>query len=83
MSWYTWHVEKDYYVQQLGTVRHATFPDNAIGHCRSASLGVALFVNHGSSQSDVLKWADTAMYGAKDAGRNQVRFHSEEGGTTL
>jgi diguanylate cyclase (GGDEF)-like protein len=43
-------------------------------HC-SASIGVALFINHVSSQSDLMKWADAAMYQAKVAGRNVVRFY--------
>jgi diguanylate cyclase (GGDEF)-like protein len=42
-------------------------------HC-SASIGVALFINHQSSQQDVLKWADMAMYQAKKEGRNIVRY---------
>jgi diguanylate cyclase (GGDEF)-like protein/PAS domain S-box-containing protein len=45
-------------------------------HC-SASIGVALFINHEASQGDVLKAADIAMYAAKEAGRNQIRFHEE------
>ena len=45
-------------------------------HC-SASIGVALFINHAASQGDVLKAADIAMYAAKEAGRNQIRFHDE------
>ena len=43
-------------------------------HC-TASIGVGLFVNHEYSQSDVLKWADAAMYQAKAAGGNAFRFH--------
>ena len=43
-------------------------------HC-SASIGVALFINHEASQGEVLKAADNAMYAAKDAGRNQICFH--------
>jgi diguanylate cyclase (GGDEF)-like protein len=43
-------------------------------HC-SASIGVVLFVNHQSSQTDLMKWADAAMYHAKAAGRNVVRFY--------
>jgi diguanylate cyclase (GGDEF)-like protein/PAS domain S-box-containing protein len=43
-------------------------------HC-SASIGVVLFINHESNQSDVVKWADAAMYQAKAAGRNVVRFY--------
>jgi diguanylate cyclase (GGDEF)-like protein/PAS domain S-box-containing protein len=56
------------------TVRHAGQADKTVEHHCSASLGVALFVNHHTSQVDILKWADAAMYQAKDAGRNRVRF---------
>ena len=42
-------------------------------HC-SASIGVALFLNHEASQTHILKCADAAMYQAKEAGRNVVRF---------
>jgi len=44
-------------------------------HC-SASIGVVMFVNHEESQIDLMRWADAAMYQAKDAGRNAVRFYS-------
>jgi diguanylate cyclase (GGDEF)-like protein/PAS domain S-box-containing protein len=50
---------------QVATVEH---------HC-STSIGVVLFVNHDASPADVLKWADAAMYQAKDAGRNAIRFY--------
>jgi len=43
-------------------------------HCTS-SIGVVLFINHEASQDDIIKWADTSMYQAKEAGRNQIRFH--------
>lgn len=46
-------------------------------HC-SASIGVILFFDHQSSQDDILKWADKAMYKAKEAGRNAIRFHEDE-----
>ena len=42
-------------------------------HC-TASIGVALFSKHEASQDDILKWADTAMYQAKEAGGNLIRF---------
>ncbi len=45
-----------------------------VHHC-SASIGVVLFRNHDASQADVLRWADGAMYQAKDAGRNAVCFY--------
>ncbi|MCX7150688.1 MAG: PAS domain S-box protein [Rhodocyclales bacterium] len=44
-------------------------------HC-TASVGVALFLGHEASQDDVLKWADAAMYQAKEAGRNLIRFYA-------
>ncbi len=45
-----------------------------VPHQCSASLGVVLFLGHEASQNDVLKWADNAMYQAKAAGRNVIRF---------
>ena len=65
------------------SVRREGLPDITVEHHCSASLGVALFVNHDSSQAEVLKWADAAMYAAKDAGRNRVRFHGENAGPTV
>jgi len=47
-------------------------------HC-TASIGVALFIDHQASQEDILKWADAAMYQAKEGGRNLIRFHSPIG----
>jgi diguanylate cyclase (GGDEF)-like protein/PAS domain S-box-containing protein len=58
------------------TVNHAGLGDTAIEHHCTVSVGVALFINHDSSLDDFLKGADAAMYEAKAAGRNQVRFHT-------
>lgn len=41
----------------------------------TSSIGVVLFVNHEASMGDILRWADMAMYQAKDAGRNLIRFY--------
>jgi diguanylate cyclase (GGDEF)-like protein len=46
-------------------------------HC-TVSIGVALFINHEANEDDVLKWADIAMYAAKDAGRNVIRFFEQD-----
>jgi diguanylate cyclase (GGDEF)-like protein/PAS domain S-box-containing protein len=43
-------------------------------HCTS-SIGVVMFINHEISPEDILKWADMAMYQAKEGGRNQVCFY--------
>lgn len=44
-------------------------------HCTS-SIGVVLFIDNLATQEDILKWADMAMYQAKDAGRNRVSFYN-------
>ncbi len=46
-----------------------------IEHQCSTSIGVVVFVNHEASQAELIKWADAAMYQAKGAGRNAIRFH--------
>jgi diguanylate cyclase (GGDEF)-like protein/PAS domain S-box-containing protein len=57
------------------TLTHEGKTDVSIEHRCTASIGVALFINHETSQDDILKWADMAMYRAKEAGRNAIRFH--------
>jgi len=44
----------------------------------SASLGVSMFPQDGDSATDIMKSADTAMYKAKEQGRNNVQFYSIE-----
>ena len=60
------------------TLQHEGQAPRLVEHCCSASIGVTLFVDHETSQSDILKWADSAMYKAKAEGRNRVRFHDSE-----
>ncbi len=43
-------------------------------HRCTASVGVTLFKGHLSSIEDLMKQADLAMYKAKEAGRNALRF---------
>ena len=44
-------------------------------HCTS-SIGATLFLGYAASQDEILRCADNAMYAAKDAGRNQVKFYT-------
>ncbi|UCV08605.1 bifunctional diguanylate cyclase/phosphodiesterase [Dechloromonas denitrificans] len=46
-------------------------------HC-TVSIGVAMFLNHEFTEEEVLKLADIAMYRAKDAGRDCIRFSPAE-----
>lgn len=39
------------------------------------SIGIVLFLGHRESLDDLLKYADIAMYQAKAAGRNAIRFY--------
>lgn len=49
--------------------------DLIVEHQCTVSIGVVPFVNHEAAPDEILKWADTAMYQAKEAGRNLVRFY--------
>ena len=44
----------------------------------SASIGIALYPENADSLEDLIKYADAAMYKAKDEGRNNFQFYSEE-----
>jgi diguanylate cyclase (GGDEF)-like protein/PAS domain S-box-containing protein len=59
----------------LLTIKYEGKADTTTEHYCTASIGVTLFINHESSQDDILKWADTAMYQTKEAGRNSIRFY--------
>lgn len=52
-------------------------PLSVVHHC-SASIGVTLFVNHEIDAGEIFKRADAAMYEAKEAGRNTIRFWAQQ-----
>lgn len=66
-------------VEDLGLTLVSTlsrpYPLGGGQHTSTPSIGVALFSNDGLSVDDVLKRADVAMYQAKAAGRNTLRFY--------
>lgn len=49
---------------------------STVEHCCTASIGIVLFNNHEASQDEIINRADHAMYEAKEAGRNWIRFYS-------
>lgn len=49
----------------------------------SASMGIACFPSDGDTLDTLLKHADTAMYAAKEAGRNGYRFFEAEMNTSV
>lgn len=59
-------------------IQQGSTPSVTVEHHCSVSIGVVVFVNHQTTQQEILKWADAAMYQAKDAGRNLIRFYEAE-----
>jgi diguanylate cyclase (GGDEF)-like protein/PAS domain S-box-containing protein len=59
-------------------VQSLTHPLQLLEHeCRvSASVGIAIFPTDGDSERTLMKSADTAMYTAKQEGKNNYRFFS-------
>ena len=57
--------------------------DNDLEYFRSASIGISLFRGHDKSVDVLLKQADIALYKAKDAGRNAIRFFDNAMQTAL
>jgi len=62
----------------LLTIGHDEKADSKAEHHCTASIGVVVFIDHEGIQDDVLKWADAAMYQAKEAGRNSIRFYGSK-----
>ncbi len=56
-------------------ISHHGQSDITVEHDCTASIGVAL-INHEGNQDDIMEWADAAMYEAKEAGRNSIRFYN-------
>ncbi|WKE64824.1 EAL domain-containing protein [Gallaecimonas kandeliae] len=46
----------------------------------SASIGISLFPGDSNDEDELLRFADTAMYRAKEQGRNKFRFYNSQMG---
>jgi diguanylate cyclase (GGDEF)-like protein len=56
------------------TIEHEGQAKTSVEHHCTASIGVALFIHHETNEKDILIRADDAMYQAKEAGHNLIRF---------
>lgn len=65
-------------VQDLLQTLHRPFDLNGTHALVTASIGVAICPSDGASPEVLLRHADTAMYGAKEAGRNGFRFYQRQ-----
>ncbi|MBF0582964.1 MAG: diguanylate cyclase [Magnetococcales bacterium] len=59
-------------------VENLRIPTNGVILRRTVSIGVASFPEDGDNIMDVIKRADSALYRAKEGGRNRVVVYSEE-----
>ncbi len=56
------------------SIKQGVSGEKVVEHHCTVSIGVALFLNHEISESDLIACADKAMYQAKLAGRNTICF---------
>ncbi|MEQ1915676.1 MAG: diguanylate cyclase [Gallionella sp.] len=67
----------------LGQTYHLTIqqegqPERTITHRCSSSIGVTMFLDHHANQDEIMTSADTAMYQAKQSGRDRINFYNAE-----
>ena len=73
------HLNEPYFLEQdLNT----DTPGMIEYHC-SCSVGIALFSEQTTTVDELIKQADTAMYAAKAAGRNTLRFFAHQMQTSM
>ncbi len=64
-------------VPYLLKVKNKQGVETIVEHQCTSSIGVVVFVNQENNQDKLIQFADVAMYQAKEAGRNMIRFHEE------
>ena len=72
------HIDSDLEIAQIASkiIAAVARPLDLFGHDFhvTASMGIGLYPNDGDDAATLLKHADTAMYAAKSAGKNQYRY---------
>ena len=58
-------------------------PDGLVNVRIGASIGVALFPDHGRQRNDLINVADAAMYRAKRSGKNHAVLAEAQTGNSL
>ncbi len=77
------HVESielvDKIVRKMMTVFDTPFKVGNRLQRMTASVGISLYPDNGSDSTELLRTADTAMYVAKESGRNAFRYYDMDG----
>jgi len=68
----------DIIAERIRAALNSPYDLNRHEHHTTPSIGVALFQGHTKTVEELLKHADLAMYQAKAAGRNTIRFFDPE-----
>lgn len=55
-------------------ISHEGGADTIVTHYCTASIGIVVFNGAETSQEEILKYADAAMYEAKSSGRNRIKY---------
>jgi len=63
--------------EQVRVALEAPYSIKAHAYSSTASIGITLFPKRSEGVEDLLREADTAMYRAKDLGRNRICFYEE------
>lgn len=64
--------------EKLLEALRAPTPIRGISSRVTGSFGIAIYPDHGQSPLEMMRYADIALYAAKDDGRNRVNFFNDE-----